>query len=251
MVSSIRSTAGDPAEFKRNVYARLAAAGAGLADPSRIAMLDFICQGPKSVAADCSASMALASHHLRLLKAAGLARDRRAGRRVFYEATAFGLTLWSCLARSGQEHNEEIRALLRTFFEASDKGSPEPVSLKELLRRVDCDEVMLIDVRPADEYEAGHFRGAVSVPLSELERRLKEIPAGREVVAYCRGPYCVLSHRAVLMLKKRGVCAVRLSESVIDAREAGIRIESGPAKAKKTSDKQVKPGKTTRRRNSS
>jgi rhodanese-related sulfurtransferase len=243
-------SAGDPAEFKRNVYARLAAAGSALSDPTRIAMLDLICQGPKSVetvAEQCGSRMALASHHLRLLKTAGLARDRRDGRRVFYEATTFGEELWGSLARSGQEHIEEIRALLRSFFEASDQGAPEPVTIRELLKRVESGDVTLIDVRPADEFEAGHLPGAVSVPLAELEKRLKEIPRQRQVIAYCRGPYCVLSRQAVILMKKRGIRAVRLADGVMDGRRAGVSIEAGPQNASRAAAARTARPKTRRR----
>lgn len=215
------------ADFKRTVFDHLAAVGTALADPRRVAALEFICQGPKAVEAvadEIKASVAVASHHLRWLKRAGLAADRRSGRRIFYRATDLGVDLWRALSAAGEKHIDGIREATERFFQ--EDGEHQATPLPELLRRVEHGEVVLIDVRPRDEFETGHLPGAISIPLEEIQARIAELPRNREIAAYCRGPYCVLSHEAVALLRHRGRRAFRIAASPLDGRRAGQRASA-------------------------
>lgn len=221
------------ADYKRTVFDHLAAVGMALADPRRVAALEFICQGPKAVEAvadEIKASVAVASHHLRWLKRAGLAADRRSGRRILYRASDLGLDLWRALSAAGERHIDGIREATERFFRKD--GEDQATPLPELLRRVENGEVILIDVRPRDEFETGHLPGALSIPLEEIRERLAELPRNREIAAYCRGPYCVLSHDAVALLRRRGRRAFRLAASPLDGRRASRKasaLETAPA----------------------
>jgi rhodanese-related sulfurtransferase/DNA-binding transcriptional ArsR family regulator len=211
-------------KFKRAVFEHLAVAGTALADPRRIAMLDFICQAPKAVeavAAEFGCSAAVASHHLRWLKRAGLAVDARAGRRILYRASELGEELWRALSHAGERYIDDVREAVASF--PRDGAEYRPTSLPELLRRVDVGDVVLIDVRPRDEYDAGHLPGALSMPLDELRERIAELPRNSKIAAYCRGPYCVLSHEAVVILRKAGRRAFRISESVMNTKRPARR----------------------------
>lgn len=207
------------ADFKRTVFDHLAAVGTALADPRRVAALEFICQGPKpveAVAEEIAASTAVASHHVRWLKRAGLATDRRAGRRVLYQASDLGRELWRALSAAGERHIAGIQKAAARFFQGD--GAHRATPLPELLRRVAAGEVVLIDVRPRDEFEAGHLPGALSIPLEEIRERMAELPRNREIAAYCRGPHCILSHDAVALLRRAGRRAFRIPASPLDGR---------------------------------
>ncbi len=164
------------------------------------------------------------SRHLQILKAARLLESRKAGVQVFYRlASTEVLNCFKHLQSLAEKRSIEMREIVRLFFEARD--GMEPISMEELWKRVQDNAVILLDVRPSEEYKFGHIPGALSVPLSHLKNRLIEIPHDQEVVAYCRGPYCVLSTEAMKILRDAGYKAVRLKEGLSEWREAGLPVE--------------------------
>ena len=203
--------------FKDIGYRELARMGSGLSDPRRLEVLDLICQAEKAVETAASESRqtgAAASHHLRALRDAGLAASRKEGRFVFYRATPAGRRLWLALSSLGEEHSAEIREAMRAFF--APETELDAITPAVLLRKVRERRLTLIDVRPEEEYAAGHLEGAVSIPLPELERMLESLPRSRPVAAYCRGRLCVMSKEAVQLLRDRGFKAFRLKLSPLD-----------------------------------
>ncbi len=215
--------------FKDTVYEQLARIGKATSAPKRLELLDLLCQGPRTVevlARETSVTVANASQHLQVLRSARLVEAEKRGQFVEYrladeQVCDFFLTLRG-LAES---RLAEVEQVTRAYF--SERGAMEPVASEELLRRVKNGEVTVLDVRPGDEYRAGHIPGALSVPVAELKARLKEVPKGREVVAYCRGPYCVMSLDAVQLLRAKGFKAHRLETGVADWRARGWRVARG------------------------
>lgn len=207
-------------------YARIAKA---LASPKRSELLDLLCQGERSVfelATAAGMRGANTSAHLQVLQRAHLVETRKEGTKVFYrlagdEVARFYLSLRD-LARM---RLAEVRLTAQDFFESPDQL--EPVTQSELVRRLRRDQITVLDVRPVEEYHAGHIKGAISLPLSTLRRRLGELPRDREVVAYCRGPYCVLAPHAVEILRAAGFRARRLAEGFPEWRLAGLPVAAG------------------------
>lgn len=214
--------------FKDSLYEQFARIGKAISAPKRIELVDLLCQGPRTVeglAEQAGMSVANTSQHLQILRAARLVTADKKGLYVEYrladeEVCRFFLSLRG-LAES---RLAEVEQVTRAYFET--RGAMEAVHGDELLRRVKSGEVTVLDVRPAEEYRAGHIPGALSVPVDELEARLKELPRGREVVAYCRGPYCVMAVEAVALLRKRGFKAHRMEQGVADWRARGFRVET-------------------------
>lgn len=214
--------------FKDSLYEQFARIGKAISAPKRIELVDLLCQGPRTVeglAEQAGMSVANTSQHLQILRAARLVTADKKGLYVEYrladeEVCRFFLSLRG-LAES---RLAEVEQVTRAYFET--RGAMEPVHSDELLRRVKSGEVTVLDVRPAEEYRAGHIPGALSVPVDELEARLKEVPVGRDVVAYCRGPYCVMAIEAVALLRKRGFKAHRMEQGVADWRARGFRVET-------------------------
>ena len=217
----------DPRRFKDSVYGHVARLGKAVAAPKRLELLDLLCQSPRTVevlAGQAGVSVANASRHLQILRAAGLVEAEKKGLYVEYrladeEVGRFYLSLRD-LAES---RLAEINKVASAFFEQ--RNAPESVDGDELLRRVRSGEVTVLDVRPVEEYRAGHLPGALSVPVADLRARLEELPKGREVVAYCRGPHCVMAVEAVALLRSRGFKAQRLEQGVLEWRARGWRIE--------------------------
>ncbi len=213
--------------FKDAVYEQFARIAKALSSPHRIELLEILAQAPRTVEALASladVSVANASQHLKVLRAAGLVEATKVGLYVSYRIAhprvpelllAVRGVAEACLA--------EVEKVGRQFL--SDNGLLEPVDAKALRRRVLEGEVTLLDVRPPEEYRAGHLPGALSVPQPELARRLSELPKRREVVAYCHGPYCVLVVEAVKLLRARGFKAVRLPDGVLDWEALGLPLE--------------------------
>ncbi len=202
--------------------------GKALASGVRLELLDFLAQGPRSVdelARLSALEVANTSHHLQVLRGARLVDVERRGTRSVYRLRGedVGLFLTS-LHRLGEANLAEVARALRDL---AGSGPREEVDRATLAARVRRGEVALIDVRPAEEYRAGHLAGARSVPLPDLARRLEELPVGREVVAYCRGPYCVLAVEAVELLRQHGRTAHRLEDGVWEWRARGLAIVSG------------------------
>ncbi len=208
--------------FKALTYGELAKVGSAVADPRRLELLDLLCQSEKNVerlSGELKMSVASTSHHLQILKASRLVVARKQGRFVFYRATHAGMRVWKNLVDIGNESIAEIKCAVLSFFDAEEEF--RVVGMSELQEMVERNEILLVDVRPTDEYEAGHFPGAVSLPLKELEARVASLQRGKEVVAYCRGPFCLLSKEAVGILKRHGIAAYRLTAGVVDWRLSG------------------------------
>lgn len=214
-------------QFKDALYGEFARLGKAVAAPKRVELLELLCQAPRTVEAlsvQASLSIANTSQHLQVLRAARLVEAEKKGLYVEYriageDVAQFVLTLRKLAA----SRLTEVHHVTRTYFEA--RGVMDPVAGEELVRRVKSGEVTVLDVRPAEEYRAGHIPGARSIPVTELKARLMELPKGQEVVAYCRGPYCVMALEAVTVLRKKGFRASRMDLGVMDWRARGWRIE--------------------------
>ncbi len=213
--------------LKDRLYEQLARIGKAVGSGRRLELLEILAQGERTVeklARETGLSVANASHHLHVLRRAQLVGSRKAGLYVFYRLTDPNIYDLSRLIRdTAERHLPEVSRIVETFLTARDQL--EPVGREDLLERARAGAVIVLDVRPSDEYRAGHIPGAVSVPVEELENRICELPPGKEVVAYCRGPYCVLAFRAVEILRARGHFARRLTEGFPEWRAAGLPIE--------------------------
>ena len=215
---------------KQQVFASLAEIAQALGHANRLELLEHLGQGERSVehlAERAGLTLANASRHLQLLRRAGLVRGRRDGKRVYYrlgeESAVVGLL--RALGRVGEETSAEIARVMATYFRARDEF--EPVSRAELLDRLRCGAVTLLDVRPEDEFARGHLPDALNVPLAQLAQRLSELPPEREIVAYCRGPWCVLSFEAVALLRRQGYRVRRLEDGFPEWKVAGLPIGIG------------------------
>jgi rhodanese-related sulfurtransferase/predicted transcriptional regulator len=197
---------------KSALFESIAVMGKAFASPRRLELLDLLAQGPRSVdqlARASQQSVANASQHLQALHAAGLVTREREGTRVRYELAGDDvLRLWLALRDTSAERLAEVERSARQYLGEEVEG----IDRDELLARLRRRDVVLVDVRPHDEFVAGHIDGAQSIPLEELEQHLDEFPADREVIAYCRGPFCVMAHQAVHRLRAAGLPARRLEE---------------------------------------
>jgi ArsR family transcriptional regulator len=195
----------------------------------RLELLEHLAQGERSVealAARAGISVANASQHLQQLRRAGLAAARRAGKRVVYRLTDDTVVgLLGALRQTAERNVAEVERVVASYFRKRD--ALEPVSRAELRRRIRDGLVTVLGVRPSDEYALAHLPGAINIPLAELGRRLAELPRKLEIVAYCRGPYCVLSFEAVAALRARGFEVRRLEDGLPEWRAAGLPIETG------------------------
>jgi rhodanese-related sulfurtransferase len=213
------------------LYGQLARVGRALASESRLALLDMLRQGPRTVevlAREVGLSLANASQHLKVLRQARLVEAEKRGTHVSYRLGGPVVDdFYRALRALAETRLAELQQISHAFMEK--RGSLEAVDSKVLLERVRAGEVTILDVRPTAEYRAGHIRGAVSVPLSELKKRLTELPKGREIVAYCRGPYCVLAPQAVSLLQARGRRAVAMGDGVAEWRARGLPVSVGEA----------------------
>lgn len=213
---------------KSRLFAGFAAIGRALGNEHRLRVLELLAQRETSVeelAKRVGLSVANASQHLRLLRAAGLLTSRRHGKHVLYAISdPTVLTLTAALGEVAERNLAQVREVVNGYFRACDAF--EPISRPELRRRLKDDVVTLLDVRPGEEFAAGHLPTAINIPLRELPRRLRELSKNREVVAYCRGAYCVLAFEAVALLRKRGLTAVRLEGGYPEWRAAGLPIET-------------------------
>jgi rhodanese-related sulfurtransferase len=212
---------------KTALFDEFARAAKALASGRRIELLDVLANGERSVealAGEVGLSVANTSQHLQILRQAGLVASRREGTSVHYRlAGPEVFELWRTLRTLAASRLAEVERLATTYLGARDEL--EPVTREELARRLqDGDDLVVLDVRPAAEYAAGHLPGAVSIPLAELRRRLAELPADREIVAYCRGPYCAFAHEAVAVLREAGVSARRLEDGLPDWEAAGLAV---------------------------
>ena len=214
---------------KQQIFSHLAEIAAALAHPHRIEILELIAQGERSVedlAERIGLSLSNTSRHLQVLRRARLAAPRREGKNVFYSLVSETevVTLLASLGRVGERNIAEIDQVLQAYFRARD--SLEPVSRLTLLERLRGGSVTLLDVRPADEFARGHLPGALNIPLDQLDAAMGSFTENVPVVAYCRGPYCVLSYDAVAQLRARGVQAIRLEDGYPEWKAAGLPVET-------------------------
>lgn len=218
-------------QFKDAVYQELARIAKAAGSPRRLELLDLLAQGPRTVeslARESGQTLANTSQHLQVLKDARLVEAGKTGLYVTYRIADQDVTRFVRELRLVAEARvAELARVTRGFLES--RGQLETVDQEALLARVARGEVQVIDVRPREEYRAGHIPGAVSFPLAELQRRLAELPRGPEIVAYCRGPYCVLAIEAVARLRSRGYRAVRLEAGIPDWRARGRVVVTGDA----------------------
>jgi rhodanese-related sulfurtransferase len=214
--------------FKDAIYEQFARLGKAVSAPKRLELLDLLCQGPRTVevlADQASLSMANTSQHLQVLRSTRLVEAEKKGLHVEYRLAGQDVCeFFLALRKLAEGRLAEIEHVTREYLGRRDLM--ETVAGDELLRRVKSGEVTVLDVRPPEEYRAGHIPGAVSIPIGELKARFKELPKKREVVAYCRGPYCVFASEAVELLRKHGFKAHRMREGVLDWRSRGGRVET-------------------------
>lgn len=214
---------------KQKIFASLAGVAQALGHAHRIELLEHIAQGERSVevlSARTGLSFANTSRHLQILRRARLVETERRGKHVLYSLagdTAV-VELMLALGRVGERNLAEIDRVMTDYFR--DRDALEPVLREDLVSRLKDGLVTVLDVRPEDEFALGHVPGAINIPLGELERRLRELPMDREIVAYCRGPYCVLSFEAVAALRARGFKARRLEDGLPEWKASGLPLET-------------------------
>jgi len=215
---------------KEALFAEFAAVGKSLGNPKRLELLDLLAQGPRSVddlASAAEVGVSTCSAHLQTLREAGLVETRREGRRIYYSLAGDDVAgLWEHLRRVAQRHRPHTELARRTYLGPEDTAAVETT---ELLRRLETGDTVILDVRPEHEYASGHLPGAAHIPLEQLSNRLGELPHDKEIVAYCRGRYCVLAHDAVRLLNANGLTASRAADGVLEWRVAGIRVQTGAA----------------------
>lgn len=213
--------------FKHELFTQFARVGKALSNGNRLELLEFLAQGERSVdelSKVSGLSVANTSQHLQQLRQAGLAEPRKEGLKVYYRLSGDDvIALLEALRTVAGRHVADVERLVNTYLTVKD--SLEPIPREELLERVRHDLVTVLDVRPPEEYAAGHVPGAVNVPLSELEKYLKDIDPKQEIVAYCRGPHCVLAFDAVARLREKGLKARRLQDGFPEWKQAGLPIE--------------------------
>ncbi len=213
--------------FKKSIFKQLARIGKALSSANRLELLEFIAQGERSVEALAKVSglsVANASQHLRQLRQAGLLNARKEGQYVYYRLADEAVVDLLGLLRGIAEGNlAEVEQLIRTYL--VQKDDLEPVVCEDLLQRAREEMVTVLDVRPPEEFDAGHLPNALNIPLQDLEKRLEELPADQEVVAYCRGPYCVLAFEAVSKLRENGYRARRLKNGYPEWKRGGLPVE--------------------------
>jgi len=211
---------------KRSIFESLARVGTALSSANRLEFLELLAQGERSVdglATLTGTSVANTSQHLQKLRQAGLIVGRRQGQYVYYRLAGDEVVgLLAALGNVGEAYVAEVERIVRLYL--ADKDSLEPVPARELLERARKGLVTVLDVRPPEEFAAGHLPGAVNIPVHELEKRLGELPKRKEVVAYCRGPYCLMSYDAVQLLRKKGLNARRLENGLPEWRLAGLPV---------------------------
>jgi rhodanese-related sulfurtransferase len=229
-------------EIAAALFPQLAVIGKALASPQRLMLLDLLCQGPRSVealAAQAGLSMANTSQHLQALRAARLVETERSGQRIIYRLASddvgnFYVTFRSLAASRLAELDRVMRDLVRPSG---------PVDRDGILAKIRAGEVTLLDVRPPEEFEAGHLPGALCIPVDELPERLAEVPRDREVIAYCRGPFCIMADEAVEVLREHGLEAQVLDLGPVELRSHRLRLERSPSPRREPA---VKPAKRPR-----
>jgi rhodanese-related sulfurtransferase/DNA-binding transcriptional ArsR family regulator len=212
--------------FKDRLYGQFARIGKAVASPHRLELLELLAQSERTVdslATETGMSVANASQHLQTLREAGLVESRKEGLFVYYRlADPAVLDLFRALRIVAERRLADLERIVRDHF--GNRSNPEPVRMEELLSRARSGDVVIVDTRPAHEFTAGHIAGAISIPVDELQTKLRKLPKRKEYVAYCRGPYCVYADRAVELLRASGRRARRLSEGFPEWKAAGLPV---------------------------
>jgi rhodanese-related sulfurtransferase len=218
----------DHREFKDRLFGQFARIGKALSSPRRLEIVDLLAQGERTVeeiAGETAMSVASASQHLQVLKAARMIEARREGLYAHYRlADEDVFRTWQAVRALAESRLSEVDGVVDAYLD--DRDALEAVDAAELMERLNDGRVIVLDVRPEEEYRAGHIPGALSVPVDALEAALQTLPRDREIVAYCRGPYCVFSDEAVALLGSRGFRARRLRQGLPDWRAAGFPVEN-------------------------
>jgi ArsR family transcriptional regulator len=218
---------------KYRLFNQFAQVAKALSHAHKLELLELLAQGERSVEALAKVAgltVANTSRHLQQLRNAGLIESRKEGLYVFYRVSGNDvIDLLGCLRRTSERHISEVNSVVTGYF--NDRDSLEPISRQELLRRSEEGLVTVLDVRPAEEYEFGHIPGAINVPLEHIEQFLRDLPKEQEVIAYCRGAYCVLAFEAIVALRERGFQARRLEEGYPEWKAAGLPVEKPPREA--------------------
>lgn len=215
-------------EIKNHLYDQVARIGKALASPKRLELVELLCQGEKTVetlATQADIGIKLASAHLKELRMARLVDTRKEGKYVVYRLASPSVAdLWVRLREQAEERLVELQMALSSIVAHGD--DLQGVDRADILRRAQAGEVVVLDVRPTDEFDAGHLPHARSMPLNELKKRIAELPDGLPVVAYCRGPFCLMARDAVAQLRKRGFQAFHLTDGVAEWRARGLPVSA-------------------------
>ena len=218
----------NPRQIKNLLYEQVARIGKAASSPKRLEFIELLCQGEKNVeqlATEANISVKLASAHLSGLKSASLVETRREGKNIYYRlADPHVASFWVSIQTLAEERLVELQVALENLVASPEKLSP--VGRTALLSEAARGEVVVIDVRPETEYAAGHLPFARSIPLQELKKRIAELPKDKTIVAYCRGPFCLMSEQAVKLLAQRGYQARKIADGVADWQAAGLPLES-------------------------
>ena len=214
-------------DLKDHLYEQVARIGKAVASPKRLELIELLCQGEKTVetlAAQAEINVKLASAHLKELRLARLVVTRKDGKYVLYRLASTSVAdLWVSLRSAAEERLVELQVALASIVEHGD--DLQGVDRAAILKKARAGEVVVLDVRPEDEFAAAHLPHARSLPLDELKKRLAELPKGVPVVAYCRGPFCLMAKDAVALLRRRGYRAIHLTDGVAEWRARGLPIE--------------------------
>lgn len=228
-MTSITKPAGQETEMRGEFFSRLALVGKAFASAKRLELVDLLAQGERSVdtlARQAGLGITTTSSHLQILKMAHVVSTRRAGTRVYYRLSGDDVaTLYASLGRVARAHSADVEQALAAYLGTGSLDDVELIGREDLLRRIGNGEVQVIDVRPTEEYEAGHLPGARSMPFGELTERLDSLDPGLDLVAYCRGAHCVMAHDAVRLLEAEGRHAARLEDGMLEWRLAGLPVE--------------------------
>jgi rhodanese-related sulfurtransferase len=223
----------DTREIKDSLYEQFARVAKAVASPKRIELLDLLCQGERSVdvlAGAANMTVKNTSAQLKELRLARLVDTRKEGTRVYYRLADDSVCdLYFMLRDIARDRLADVNQIARDYFDARDEL--EPIGRDDLLRRAQAGDVVVLDVRPTEEYAAGHIPGSMSVPLTDLEDQMQQLPAGVDVVAYCRGPYCVMAPEAITRLRAAGFTALRLEGGFPEWRRAGLPVATGAKEA--------------------
>lgn len=217
--------------MRQDLFDRLAVVGKAFANAKRLELVDLLSQGERTVEAlarEADLGVSTASAHLQVLKLSSLVHTRRDGQRIYYRLAGDDvLSLYASLRSVAQRHSADVDRALSAYLGEGVKGDVDEVSREELRRRLESDDVILLDVRPVEEFRAGHILGARSVPFDRVLEVVDELDRARDVVAYCRGAWCVMAHDAVRLLREAGHPAWRLEGGMLEWRQAGLPVEAG------------------------